>query len=94
MIGDELISALLAAGDRTQCAGCHERREPALQRSARDADDLGDLVDRDTLRVLLEDPNNLLGPMWISGSCHSVNVARTAGPRHIRARIISINVGT
>ena len=32
MVGGELISALLAAGDRTQRAGCHERREPALQR--------------------------------------------------------------
>jgi hypothetical protein len=88
VVGGELISALLAARDRTHCAAGHERGEPALQRSARHADGLGDLVDGGTLGVLLEDPNDLLGPMRIGGSCHSANVAQTTGSRHIRARII------
>lgn len=65
-----------------------EGGEPALERSARDADGLGDLVDRGTLGVLLEGPNDLLGTLGIGGSGHGSNVARSAGSRHLRARIM------
>jgi hypothetical protein len=71
-----------------QCAARDEGGEPALQRSAGDLDSLGDLVDRGTFRVLLEGLNDLLGTLGIGGSRHGSIVARTAGSRQVRARII------
>lgn len=66
----ELVAALLAAADRAGSAAADELSEPSLQRSAGNVDELLELLDRDALRLLAEDPKNLLSSMGTSRACH------------------------